>query len=149
MPAEATLPDVAISPAWAIDGAVLCLAARTPLDEAAAHLLADLLRRHGIGAAVAPADRLTSDSLKTSAGGARLVLLSTLDADQKIAQARFAVRRIRRLAPDAPVVVGFWMPDEDETRMTSLRGDVRCDSCVSSLPMAIRLCLERATASRT
>ena len=147
VPAEATLPDVAIPPAWAADGAVLCLAARTPLDEAAAHLLCDLLRRHGLGASVAPAESVTSDDLKAITADARLILLSSLDADLKVAQARFAVRRVRRHAPDAPIAVGFWMAEEDEKRMTGLCADVRCDTCVSNLPAAIRLCLERAAQS--
>ena len=145
---EAPPPKMVIHAAWAVDGAVLCLAARTPLDEAAAHLLSDLLRRHGIGARVAPAESVTADDLKAIAAGARLVLLSSLDADLKVAQARFAVRRVRRHAPDVPIAVGFWMAEQDEKRMTGLCSDVRCDTCVANLPAAIQLCLERAGQSR-
>jgi predicted PurR-regulated permease PerM len=39
---------------WRADGAVLCVAGRGPLDEAASAILADVLRKHGFGAVVVP-----------------------------------------------------------------------------------------------
>lgn len=143
--ADETLPEVAIDPAWQRDKAVICFAGRTPLDEAAAHLLADLLAKHQIGAHVEPAESLPTDQVSHLAeANAKLIILSFLDADLKIPQARFAVRRLRRRLPDVPIVAAFWMAEEDEARTTGLCNDVRCDHCVASLPAAIKLCLERA-----
>ena len=56
--ADAALPSPNVDPAWRDEGAVLCVAGRTPLDEAAALMLADLLRRQGIGSRVVPADTI-------------------------------------------------------------------------------------------
>ena len=145
---EDDLPkQVALDPQWTRDGAVLCVAGRTPLDEAAAHLLADLLRQRGFGTRVEPAKSLVEAGAGPIEGdGPRTVILSFLDADLSVAQARFAVRRLRRRIPDAPLVAAFWMAAEDEGRMSGLCHDVRCDICVSGLPQAIRLCLERGAA---
>ena len=141
--AEDRLPKVEIDPAWSVAGSVLCVAGRTPLDEAAAQLLADLLTRRGIGAAVVSGETLVRHE-STSYPAARLLILSFLDADLRLSQARFAVRRLRRCVPDVPIVSGFWMAEADEARASRLCSDVRCDICVSSLPHALALCLERA-----
>ena len=142
---EAALPDHDIDAAWKADGAVLCLAGRTPLDEAAALLLALLLRRRGLGVRVASAETLVQ--LEEDAPRwpeAKLVLLSFLDADLRLAQARFAIRRLRRRAPDVPIAAAFWMNASDPGRAGELCANVRADTCVASLPQAVALCLERA-----
>ena len=94
--AETSTPDDDIDESWRADGAILCLAGRTPLDEAAALLIALLLRRHGLGVSVASADTLTQpEETAPHWPEAKLVLLSFLDADLRLAQARFAIRRLR------------------------------------------------------
>jgi predicted PurR-regulated permease PerM len=135
-----------IDPAWREPMAVLCIAGRTPLDEAAAQLLADLLGKHGIGAHVEPSTSLSSNNLAHPAEGqAQLIVLSFLDADLSIAQARFAVRRLRRRIPNVPIVAAFWIEQDSTNRTTSLCSDVKSDLCVSTLGDAVELCLERAT----
>ncbi len=139
------MPTPRIAARWKREGAVICVAGRTPLDEAAAHILADLLAQHEIRAKVEPAESLVSNQLSHLAAAApELVILSFLDADLSVAQARFAVRRLRRHIADVPLVAAFWMAEEDEARAMGLCSDVRCDTCISSLPQAIKLCLERA-----
>lgn len=145
---EDDLPQhVALDPSWALEGAVLCVAGRTALDEAAALLLADLLKQRGFGVRVEPAA-----SLVEGGGGGleglkpRLVILSFLDADLSVSQARFAVRRLRRRMPEAPLAATFWTAAEDAERVSGLCHDVRADICLSSLVEAIRLCLDRAAA---
>ncbi len=142
-----TAPLPAIDPSWQHAMAVLCIAGRTPLDEAAAQLLADLLGKHGIGAHVEPAASLSSNELAHLAvAGAKLMVLSFLDADLSIAQARFAVRRLRRRVPNVPVVAAFWMDRDDEARTMGLCSDVKSDVCVSNLAEAVALCVDRAAA---
>ncbi len=143
--AGASLPPVVVDALWKRDKSVVCLAGRTPLDEAAAHLLADLLAEHAIAAHVEPADSIAEGRLAPlRAAEPRIVILSFLDAEAKVAQARFAVRRLRRQLPGVPVVVAFWMAEEDRAGVRELRDEVRSDDCVGSLPDAIRCCLERA-----
>lgn len=144
---EDDLPQqVELDPGWADDGAVLCVAGRTPLDEAAAHLLADLLKERGFGARVEPASSLVDSGGGLEAQRPRLVILSFLDADLSVAQARFAVRRLRRRVPDASLAAAFWMTEDDAGRVSGLCRNVRADVCVSSLLEAIRLCLDRGAA---
>ena len=144
-PVDDVLPKIAVDDRWRAPASVVCVAGRTPLDEAAAHLLSDLLGRYEIGARVEPADSLMSDKLaELRSNDVKMVVLSFLDADLRIAQARFAVRRLRRRLPGVPIIAAFWMAEVDAARTTGLCDDVRCDTCVSSLPDAIKLCLERA-----
>ncbi len=144
---EADLPQhVVLAPGWAESGAVLCVAGRTPLDEAAAHLLADLLKQRGFGARVEPATSLADAGSGREGWTPRLVILSFLDADLSVAQARFAVRRLRRRVPDASLAAAFWMAEDDAGRVTGLCHNVRADICISSLREAIRLCLDRGAA---
>ena len=144
-PAPHIAQTPAIAEAWRRPKSVVCFAGRTPLDEAAARLLADLLGRRGIGAHVEPAESLMATEIADLAGAEiKLVILSFLDADLKISQARFAVRRLRRRVPGVPIVSAFWMPETDAARAMGLCSDVRCDSCVSSLTEAIDLCVKRA-----
>ena len=145
MDPEASLPHVVVDAAWRRDKAVVCLAGGTPLDEAAAHLLADLLAEHTIATHVEPADSIARGRLAhLREARPRLVILSFLDADTRIARARFAVRRLRRHLPGVPIVAAFWRSDEDRAHAKDLGVEVRSDGCVASLPDAIRYCLERA-----
>jgi predicted PurR-regulated permease PerM len=51
---EVAPPPEALPPEWRAEGAVLCIAGRGPLDEAASTMLSQLLTKHGLGARVAP-----------------------------------------------------------------------------------------------
>ena len=44
------LESGALAPGWQEDNSVLCIGGRTPLDEAAATMLAGLLKKHGLNA---------------------------------------------------------------------------------------------------
>ena len=145
VPTGAVVGAPPIDPAWRADKAVLCIAGRTPLDEAAAHLLADLLRRQNIGAHVEPAASLSSNNLShLGEAGIKLIVLSFLDADLSVAQARFAVRRLRRRIVGVPVVAAFWMEQHDGGRTMGLCSDVKSDLCVTNLADAVATCVERA-----
>jgi hypothetical protein len=138
-------PAPMVDPAWREGMAVLCIAGRTALDEAAAQLLAGLLGKHGIGAHVEPATSLSNNNLAHLAEGhAQLIVLSFLDADLSIAQARFAVRRLRRRIPNVPIVAAFWTEQQAGNRTVSLCSDVKSDLCVATLGEAVALCLDRA-----
>jgi hypothetical protein len=89
---------------------IACVAGRNELDEAAAMLLANLLyleRGIQIGALL-PAEALSTDAghlaLFKDASIVCLSLISTSSA----ARARYLVKRIRRRAPLARILVGFW-----------------------------------------
>jgi predicted PurR-regulated permease PerM len=89
---------------------IVCVAGRNEFDEAAALCLAHLLPlRHGTGEVrVLSADALGSGNLYLMPlRNAGLVCLSLISTGSP-ARARYLVRRVRRRAPRAKVIVGFW-----------------------------------------
>src|ERR1700742_718988 len=109
-PDHSDLPVFALSelPAnWRGEHPVLCIAGRTPLDEAAGVMLAQLCEAHGLRARVeGPGSLSTSNIFRLETDGVAMVCLSYLNANT--AQIRYAVRRIRRKIPKARVLVGIW-----------------------------------------
>ena len=72
-PASPRIPILASEqrrPEWQVDYPVLCIASRSPLDEAAATMLAQLLEKHGLPAKVQPfADVASAKALKDRCSG--------------------------------------------------------------------------------
>ena len=89
---------------------IVCVAGRNELDQAAALLLVTLLRleRHLEVGQPLSADALSADAAYLPLfKDASLVCLSLISTSSP-ARARYLVRRIRRRAPLARVLVGFW-----------------------------------------
>jgi hypothetical protein len=120
---------------------IFCIAGRNELDEAAASLLAHLLRfesRVHVEEELS-ADALASDnSYRTPLNDATLVCLSLISTGS-LARAHYLVRRVRRRAPRAKVLVGFWgtppgeIAADEATIATSAdvarrHGEYRCHS---------------------
>jgi predicted PurR-regulated permease PerM len=117
--------------------AVLCAAGRGVLDEAAAMLLADLLRKRGVGARVAPCEAMQSHAVgRLEVEGVQLVCLSYLDAEA-FTHARFLVRRLRRRLPQARIVVGYWTLAEDAAARRDPLAATGADLVVTSLRQAV------------
>jgi predicted PurR-regulated permease PerM len=108
---------------------IVCVGGRNELDEAAALLLVHALHKEYQTDVCAP---LSAEVLSASTAylplfkDAAVVCLSLISTSSP-ARARFLVRRIRRRAPRARVVVGFWgsvkreVPAEDMARATSVQ----------------------------
>jgi predicted PurR-regulated permease PerM len=89
---------------------ICCIIGRNGLDAAAALLLAHLLRQQGWDGAVAvmAADLLSSEaSHERRFKDAKLICLSLISTSAP-ARIRYLVRRIRRRAPGAKVLIGAW-----------------------------------------
>jgi len=118
---------------------VLCVAGRSPLDEAVALMLAQLLDKHGLRARVEPVEAIASTSIfHLEAKGVAMVCVSYLDAGSP-AHMRYTIRRLRRRLPQARILLGCWMADADALRETAKPDDVAV-----TLRDAVRLCLEAA-----
>ena len=94
---------------------IVCVAGRNELDGAAALLLVSTLRleRHiAIGAPLS-ADALSADAAYLPLFKDVSVVCLSLISTSSSARARFLVRRIRRRAPRAHILVGFWGPPRD------------------------------------
>jgi len=146
------VPDTAISSnlpvvqktdlplAWQGKIPVLCLAGRSPLDEAAAVLFAQLSSAHGLAARVEPADALsTTNILRMETADVAIVCLSYLDASSP-AHMRYSVRRLRRKLPRASIMLGCWAEDVSKESLEELREAAKADSVAGSLSEAMMIC---------
>jgi hypothetical protein len=147
-----TVPDAAISSNlpivqkarlplnWQGDFPVLCLAGRTPLDEAAAVLFAQLSNAHGLAARVEPADTLsTANIVRLETTGVAIICLSYLDASIP-AHMRYSVRRLRRRFPTATIMLGCWAENIDKEALEELRETAKADTAAASLSEAMMIC---------
>jgi predicted PurR-regulated permease PerM len=141
VPALAVIKRDALGPEWRTDAPVLCVAGRSPLDQAAAAMVAQLLGKQGLGARVEGADAVaTMNILRLETSGVALVCLSYLD-DSSVAHMRYTVRRLRRRLPAAQVLLACWKADVDPA---TLRDSTEADAVATTLPEAARFCLEAA-----
>ena len=133
-----------LSEDWKTENAVLCVASRNALDETVALALARLLEKFGIGAKVIDPERLRHGNLSAAdIDGARLICISTLDARERDAHARFLARRLKRAAPDATVLGGFWKLDAKAD--ASIIAGIQVDATATTLREAVRFCVGRST----
>ena len=127
--------------AWSGKRAVLCLAGRSPLDEAACLLLQQVLEKQGIGARVQPlADIASALSFKIDAQDAPLVCLSYFGAVGNPAHVRYLIRRLRRVMPGTRFLAGFWMLAEHPDKAEEWRAAVGAQLVATSLAQALAIC---------
>src|SRR6478736_3269976 len=118
---------------------IICIGGRTPLDEAAAALLAHLLQAEAdIATRVEPASAMTPSGLvRLDAANADAICLSYLDGDVGPAQVRYGVRRLRRRFPRVKIVTCFWTADENPARMEQLCAAAKPDKCATRFHEAL------------
>lgn len=140
---QTLLPDE-----WQADGAVLCVAGRGPLDEAAASLLADVLRKHGFGVRVVPYAAVARGRVyDIDMSAAKLACVCYLDLTGAPAHLRYMLRRLRAALPPMPIVAGFWAVDDPVMNSDSLHGTVGADHYASTLQEALQASLLEAHAA--
>jgi predicted PurR-regulated permease PerM len=148
---SAPTPEVpapnALHEAWAREGAVLCIAGRGPLDEAAATMLAQLLTKHGLGSRVVPHQAVSRSAIMgLDLEGVSMVCISYLEISGNPAHLRYLIRRLRQRAPDLPVLVGLWPSEDRVLKEESIRKLIGADYYVSSLRQGVQACLDAAMA---
>jgi predicted PurR-regulated permease PerM len=118
---------------------IICIGGRTPLDEAAAALLAHLLQAEaGIATRVEPAVAMTPAGLmRLDAANAEVICLSYLDGDIGQAQVRYGVRRLRRRFTRAKIVTCFWTADDNPARLEQLCAAAKPDKCATRFHEAL------------
>jgi predicted PurR-regulated permease PerM len=131
-----------LPPDWQSEYPVLCVAGRTPIDEAAAIMLGQLSTAHGLKARVEGADALsTANVFRLETTGVAIVCLVYMDASGP-AHMRYAVRRLRRKLPKATIILGCWMKDMDPAALELLRDGAKADLAAASVAEAVKLCIE-------
>jgi predicted PurR-regulated permease PerM len=128
---------------WRREGAVLCVAGRGPLDEAASMMLAQLLEKHGFGTRVVPFEAVSRAEIGSlDAGAARMVCISYLEISGTPAHLRYLIQRLRRRAPAAQVLVGLWPMDDAVLSDPGARESLGADHYAVSLREGVEACLE-------
>jgi predicted PurR-regulated permease PerM len=127
---------------WQGDAPVLCIGGRSQLDEAAAMMLSHLCRVHGIGARVEPSSALSTKNIfALEMSKVALVCLSYLETSNTT-HIRYAVRRLRRKAPHAKIIVALWSADAPKVADTN--ESAHADAIVMTLRDAVKYCVEEA-----
>jgi hypothetical protein len=122
---------------------VLCIPGPSPLDEVAANILAQILKKHGFGVRVERHQLvLPGNVLHLDDEEVPLVCLSYIDVGDAPVRARAAIRRVQRQIPNATVVVGLWGPNKDESG--AIRSQLKASYYANSFSEAARLCIKGA-----
>ena len=135
-----------LAPGWEEEGSVLCIGGQTPLDEAAAAILAGLLNKHGLKARVAESETVSAGNIVSlEAAKAKLVCLSFLGIGSSSAKVRYLVRRLRRILPSGSIIlVGCWTDDAEGAPVKSLKETAEADAYATSLHEAAEIAVNAA-----
>jgi predicted PurR-regulated permease PerM len=140
MPQESNIPDP-----WRAEGAILCVAGRGPLDEAASEMLAQLLSKHGLGTRVIPHAAVSRREIfNLDMSGVQMVCISYLEISGTPAHLRYLLRRLKQKAK-APTLVGLWPAEDAVLKSETMRATLGANYYVSSLRDAVVQCLKVAT----
>ncbi|MDB5369115.1 MAG: hypothetical protein JWP20_673, partial [Roseomonas sp.] len=144
----AKLPEPAEIPEpWGQEGAILCVAGRGPLDEISASLLAQILRKHGLGARVVPHQAASRREIGTlDVGGARMICVCSVQLQGAPSHLRYLLQRLERKVPGVPRLVGVWQEGDPALQDDELRRTLGAQYLVSSLRDAVLACAKAATA---
>jgi predicted PurR-regulated permease PerM len=117
--------------------AVLCVAGRGSLDEAAAAMLGQLLGNSDIAVRIVPREAAVAANLfRLDVEGIQMACLSYLEPGD-LTNARYLVRRLRRKMPGVKILIGFWTLTEEEAERRAVLKETGADAIVTSLQQAI------------
>ncbi len=135
-----------LAPGWVVDEPILCIGGRTPLDEAAADMLAEVLKKRGLGAkALAPEAIAAAHIASLATSEAKLVVLSYLGFGTGPAVIRYVVRRLRRILPEGTaILICLWAEEPEAPSVKALLETAEADAYATSLPQAVELCIKAA-----
>ena len=140
-PEDSNLPQE-----WRTERSVLCISGRDPLDGIVAAMLAQLLRKHGLGAKPVlhnEVSRLAIGKLETT--GVAMVCLAYAELDGSPTHMRYLLRRVRQRFPTHPILVGFWNPSDPILADAAAQGMAGASLAASSFHDAVAKCLEEAS----
>jgi predicted PurR-regulated permease PerM len=135
-----------LAPGWVVEEPVLSIGGRNALDEAAADVLAEVLKKRGLGAKSLSPEAISAGQITSLAGTeAKLVALSYLGLGSGPAQIRYLVRRLRRILPEGTLIlVCFWAEESEAPSVKALLETTEADAYATSLPDAVEICLHAA-----
>ena len=130
---------------WQSEAPVLCIAGRGPLDRSASSMLAQLLGLHGLGAREIPYESVSRREISSlNTQGVAMICLTYLDIGGSPSHLRFLLKRLRLQAPNIPILVGLWQPDDPVTKDERLQATIGVDHYVTTLRQALQICVAAA-----
>lgn len=144
-----TLPVIErseLAPGWVVDEPVLSIGGRSALDEAAAAMLAEILKKRGLGTKALPPEAISAGHIASLANTeAKLICLSYLGMGTGPAHIRNLVKRLRRILPEGRfILVGYWAEQLDTASISEFLATAEADAYATSLQEAVEICLEAA-----
>jgi predicted PurR-regulated permease PerM len=135
-----------LAPGWVVDEPILSIGGRSQLDEAAAAMLAEVLKKRGLGAKALVPKAISAGQIASLAGTeAKLVCLSYLGLGTGPAHIRYLVRRLRRILPQGTLImICFWAEQGDSLSVKSLLENTEADAYATSLHEAVEICVKAA-----
>jgi hypothetical protein len=132
--------------AWRSPSAVLCIAGRGPLDEAASAILAQLLGKHGMGNRLVRYEEVSRDHIDAlDLSGVAMICISYLDISGSPAHLRYLIQRLRqRLPRGTPILVGLWPAEDATLKDEKTKMTIGADHFASSLEQTVTSCSEAA-----
>jgi predicted PurR-regulated permease PerM len=134
---------------WREKNAVLCIPGVSELDEALAMVLAQLAERQGLGVGTESAGALSMQRIfGLNTDGTLLICVCYLE-DATPAQVRYALRRLRRKAPEAYILVALFGNGEAFAEEDVLIDSAKVGFVKGSLEDTLKAILSMAKADRT
>jgi predicted PurR-regulated permease PerM len=125
-------------------GSALCLAGRTPIDQAACAILAQLVEREHVTARVLGPDSLSiSGVARLNPNGVESLCMLYLGR-QSLAVVRYSVRRLRKRFPGVPIAVCLW----GSVDLAPTVEAAQADTTINSLREAVAFCAKAETSRR-
>jgi predicted PurR-regulated permease PerM len=135
-----------LAPGWVVDEPILAIGGRSPLDEASAAILAEVLRKRGLVTKALPAEAISAGHIASLANTeAKLVCLSYLGLGAGPALIRYVVRRLRRILPEGTLIlVCYWNEEGNKAATKAMLETAEADAYAITLPEAVELCVKAA-----
>jgi hypothetical protein len=117
-------------------GAALCIAGRTPIDQAACTILTQLVEREHVTARVIGSEALSiSGPSRLNPDGVEALCIFYLGR-QSLAVVRYSVRRLRKRFPGVPIAVCLW----GSVDLAPTGEAAQADATINSLKEAVAFC---------
>lgn len=141
-------PGAELPPPWCKPTAIMCLAGRGPLDEAASTLLAQLLHKHGLGATVVQFENASRGRIGAlDVAEVAMVCVSYLEISGNPSHLRYLLDRLHKRLPGKPILVGLWPMKDAVLSNESMRRTIGAEYYTTSLHNAVEACLTEARKS--
>jgi hypothetical protein len=122
---------------------VLCISGRGALDDAAAGMLAQLLRKHGFATRLVPHEATSRSGIATlDLTDVRMICISYLEIIGHPTHLRYLLRRLRLRDATVPILVGLWPMEDPFLSNEEMRAMMGASAYVTSLRDAVIQCVE-------